>query len=168
MASKFFTNKDNNTLSSKFNEIFKHNSIYQFDVLIGYLRASGYFQIRPFLDKVSKIRILAGIDIDFLMAEAYKKTVDFFSYPSEVREQIKKNLLSDFATAKYDEQTVKSLEQFIEDIISHKIEVRVHPSKKLHAKIYIFTPENFTEKNIGGAVITGSSNLTLAGLEKKL
>jgi len=166
MASKFFTNKDNNTLSSKFDEIFKNNSIYHFDVLIGYLRASGYFQIRPFLDKVSKIRILAGIDIDFLMAEAYKKTMDFFSSHSEVREQVKKSLLSDIATAKYDERTVKSIEQFIEDIISRKIEVRVHPSKKLHAKIYIFTPENFTEKNIGGAVITGSSNLTVAGLEK--
>jgi superfamily II DNA/RNA helicase len=166
MPSKFFTNKDkNNTLLSKFDEVFKNNpNIYHFDALIGYLRASGYFQIRPLLDKVSKIRILAGMDIDSLMAEAYSKTRDLFENSSMAMEKIKESLLLDFATAKYNKQTVESIEQFIDDIISQKIEVRVHPSKKLHAKIYIFTPENFTEKTLGGAVITGSSNLTFAAL----
>jgi hypothetical protein len=52
---------------------------------------------------------------------------------------------------------------FIEDASSKRIQVRAHPSKNLHAKIYIFRPQGFNEHR-PGAVITGSSNLTEAGL----
>jgi ERCC4-related helicase/HKD family nuclease len=167
MESKFFTNKDGNTLLSKFDEVFKNNpNIYHFDVLIGYLRASGYFQLRPLLDKVSVIRILAGMDIDSVLAEIHKKVKDLFANSDTVNEQFEKSILTDIAKAKYNEQIYKSIEQFFDDIISKKVEVRVHPSRKLHAKVYIFTPENFTEKTLGGAVITGSSNLTYAALKE--
>ena len=62
MSAKFFTNKDKNTLLKKFEGIFKNNiDIENFDALVGFLRASGYFTLRPFLNKVPKIRILVGI-----------------------------------------------------------------------------------------------------------
>jgi phosphatidylserine/phosphatidylglycerophosphate/cardiolipin synthase-like enzyme len=53
--------------------------------------------------------------------------------------------------------------EFIEDVFTKRIHVRAHPTKNLHAKIYIFRPEGFNEHK-PGAVITGSSNLTEAGL----
>ena len=43
------------------------------------------------------------------------------------------------------------------------IEIKAHPTRNLHAKIYIFKPDNFNEHK-SGHVITGSSNLTDAGL----
>jgi HKD family nuclease len=53
--------------------------------------------------------------------------------------------------------------QFIDDLTSGKIELRAHPNKKIHAKVYIFRPANFNEY-APCEVITGSSNLTDAGL----
>ena len=48
MSTKFFTNSGDNTLLNKFAGIFEHNAdIERFDALIGYLRSSGYFAIRP-------------------------------------------------------------------------------------------------------------------------
>ncbi len=38
--------------------------IERFDALIGYLRSSGYFAIRPHLEKVPQIRLLVGINVD--------------------------------------------------------------------------------------------------------
>jgi hypothetical protein len=37
--------------------------------MVGYLRASGYFAIRPFLSNVPHIRILVGINVDAIMAD---------------------------------------------------------------------------------------------------
>jgi len=42
-----------------------------FDAVVGYLRASGYFQIREFLGKIDNIRILVGINTDKFIAEAH-------------------------------------------------------------------------------------------------
>lgn len=46
MSTKFFTNEDQNTLLKKIEGIFKHKNIHFLDALVGYFRASGYFQIR--------------------------------------------------------------------------------------------------------------------------
>ena len=55
--------------------------------------------------------------------------------------------------------------QFIEDIASKKIQLRIHPSKRIHAKIYIFR-EAVKHEHGYGSVITGSSNLSDAGLKR--
>lgn len=70
MNTKFFTNDNNNTLLNKIEGIFTHKNIYFFDALVGYFYASGYFRIRPFIEKVKQIRILHGIDIDGLIKKA--------------------------------------------------------------------------------------------------
>ncbi len=74
MSSRFFTNAGDNSLLAKFRGIFEHNTdIDRFDALIGYLRASGYFAIRPYLENVPKIRILVGINVDAIVDEYQKK-----------------------------------------------------------------------------------------------
>ena len=63
MSTKFFTNHKTNTLLNKLEGVFGHNKdIEAFDALVGYFRASGYFAIRPFLNRVPKVRVLVGID----------------------------------------------------------------------------------------------------------
>ena len=56
MSTRFFTNDDENTLLKKFAGVFEHNpDIARFDALVGYLRSSGYFALRPHLEKVPEL-----------------------------------------------------------------------------------------------------------------
>ncbi|MCF8365977.1 MAG: DEAD/DEAH box helicase family protein [Bacteroidales bacterium] len=164
MSTKFFTNKEENTLLKKFEGVFKYNpNIQYFDALVGYFRASGYFRIRPFLDKVPQIRILVGINVDKLLAEAQKSGLEFFKNHEKTKEQFIKKIQADIEEANYDRETENGILQFIYDLIDKKIQVKAHPEKKIHAKVYILRPEPFNEHTPAG-VITGSSNLTDAGL----
>lgn len=164
MSTKFFTNREENTLIKKFEGVFTYNpNIQYFDALVGYFRASGYFRIRPFLDKVPNIRILVGINIDKMLAEAHKSGLDFFSNYERTKEDFIREIQKDIAQANYDKDTENGILQFIDDIIKKKIQVKAHPEKKIHAKVYILRPEPFNE-HTPATVITGSSNLTDAGL----
>jgi superfamily II DNA/RNA helicase len=164
MSTKFFTNNEENTLIKKFEGVFTYNpNIEYFDALVGYFRASGYFRVRPFLDRVPKIRILVGINVDRLLAEAQKSGLEFFKNHDKTRDEFIEGIQKDIAEASYDRATEMGILQFIDDIIQKKIEVKAHPDKKIHAKVYILRPEPFNE-HTPAIAITGSSNLTDAGL----
>lgn len=164
MSTRFFTNSGENTLLKKFAGIFEHNpDIERFDALIGYLRASGYFAIRPHLDKVPQIRLLVGINVDEIMEQYHQKGRLFLADAGLAMREFKDGLSSDIAAARYSPDVEKGILQFAEDVASKKIEIRAHPTKRLHAKIYLFIPKGFNEHK-PGSVITGSSNLTGAGL----
>jgi len=75
MGTKFFTNQGQNTLLKKFEGIFKHTKVNNFDALVGYLRASGYFKISKYLKKVPKVRILVGINVDHVIKK-FKKILE--------------------------------------------------------------------------------------------
>lgn len=56
MSTRFFTNHGEQTLFKKFQGVFGSNAdIERFDALVGYLRSSGYFPLRPYLEKVPHI-----------------------------------------------------------------------------------------------------------------
>lgn len=86
---------------------------------------------------------------------------------NEVKSQADKNIvesLEQMEQTQDDEHVVKEL---IEMMKIGKLEVRVYPKEKLHAKAYLFESyqeekERYGTKGIG---IVGSSNLSLAGLE---
>jgi len=164
MATKFFTNREGNTLIKKLEGIFSNTNVHNFDALVGFFRASGYFRIKPLLGKVSKIRILVGIDVDHLIHEAAKRGLEFNFNAEITRDEFLAELRKDIQGAAYEKSVEEGILEFVEDIINNKIEIKAHPSKKLHSKIYIFRPDNFSE-HLSGSVITGSSNLTEAGLE---
>lgn len=164
MSTKFFTNKEDNTLIQKFEGVFTYNpNIHYFDALVGYFRASGYFRIRPFLDKVPHIRILVGINVNKMISYAHKAGLEFFKNHEKTKEAFLDEIMDDIEKANYDKETEKGIIQFINDLIDKKIQVKAHPDKKIHAKVYILRPEPFNE-HTPASVITGSSNLTNAGL----
>lgn len=164
MSTKFFTNSDENTLINKFEGVFTYNpNIHYFDALVGYLRASGYFRIRPFLEKVKAIRLLVGINVDSLLAEAQSAGLEFFKNHESTKSDFIKKIKSDIEDANYDKDTEIGIIQFIDDLIERKIQVKAHPDKNIHAKVYILRPEPFNQ-HTPATVITGSSNLTSAGL----
>jgi HKD family nuclease len=165
MSTKFFTNKADNTLLNQFIGIFKNNEVSAFDALVGYFRSSGYFRIREYLEKVDKIRILVGIDVDHLISEAARKGLEF-NFNSEVtREQFIEDARKDIQESDYSKEVEDGIIQFIDDITTGKIQIKAHPNKNIHAKIYIFRPKQWNEYN-SGRVITGSSNLSVSGIEK--
>ncbi len=164
MSTRFFTNHGSQTLLAKFEGVFASNKdLAAFDALVGYLRSSGWFAIRPMLDHVPQVRVLVGINVDTLIADYQKRGLLFHGAEGETLGQLKASLLKDIEEAEYLPHVEKGILQFIEDVASKRIQVRAHPTKNLHAKIYIFRPEGFNEHK-PGAVITGSSNLTEAGL----
>ena len=164
MSTKFFTNDEENTLIKKFKGVFTYNpNIQYFDALVGYFRASGYFRIRPFLNKVPNIRILAGINIDNMLAEAQAAGLEFFKNREKTKEDFFRKLKEDIEKSNYDKNTEDGILQFIDDLIEKKIQLKAYPEKTIHAKVYIFKPEPFNE-HTPASVITGSSNLTDAGL----
>lgn len=164
MSTRFFTNHGAQTLFAKFEGVFASNKdLAAFDALVGYLRSSGWFAVRPFLERVPEIRVLVGINVDSLISDYQKRGLLFHGAEGETLAQLKASLLKDIEEAEYSSQVEKGILQFIDDVSTKRIQVRAHPTKNLHAKIYIFRPEGFNEHK-PGAVITGSSNLTEAGL----
>jgi len=165
MSTKFFTNENENTLLSKIEGIFKHRNIHFFDALVGYFRASGYFRIRPFVEKASEIRILVGINIDELVFEANKRGLLFIEDPAKSRDDFFEEIKNNIQEAEYDKEVEEGMFGLISDLATGKIKIKVHPKQNLHAKIYIFREEE--KHNHGyGSVITGSSNLTDNGLSR--
>lgn len=164
MAKQFFTNKNGNTLIKEFEGLLAYNpSIKCLDSVVGFLRASGYFTLRPFLNSIDKVRILIGIDVDKYIANAHNKGQMFFGAEEEVKQDYLSQLRSDIESSPYSSSVEEGIFQLVEDLISGKLELRAHPSKKIHAKMYLLYPEEYNQYTLGAA-ITGSSNLSGNGL----
>ena len=164
ISSHFFTNRDGNTLMDEFEGILSNNpQVKNLDAVVGFLRASGYFSLRPFLDGINKVRILIGIDVDKYIARAIQKGELFFGAEEEVKDETLNLIRQDIEQSNYTKQVEDGMLQMLQDLIDGKLELRAHPSKKIHAKLYILYPDNYNQ-HCFGAAITGSSNLSGNGL----
>jgi superfamily II DNA/RNA helicase len=167
MASHFFTNSNDKTLFEKFKGIIEHmKDLYAFHAVVGYFRSSGYFALQPYLKDLKEIKILVGINVDEMFAEAQRKGQLFLGDDERTKHEFLDWFIQDIKEAKYSEQVEQGILQFVNDMIDGKIEVRAHKSKTIHAKFYLFLPQKHTEHS-DGWVIMGSSNLTEAGLGVK-
>ncbi len=164
MSTKFFTNSNERNLFDKFTGIIEHmKNLYAFHAVVGYFRSSGYFALQPYLKDIKSIKILVGINVDQMFADAQRKGILYFGDEDKTKEEFLKWFIQDIKEAKYSEEVEKGVLQFVNDLIEGRIEVRAHNSKAIHAKFYLFLPEHHTEHS-DGWVIMGSSNLTEAGL----
>ena len=164
VSSHFFTNRGGNTLMKEFEGILENNpQVKNLDAVVGFLRASGYFTLRPFLDNINKVRILIGIDVDKYIAHAHQRGELFFGAEEQVKEECLQLLKQDIEASHYTKQVEDGMLQMVQDMIDGKLELRAHPSKKIHAKFYILYPDNYNQHTFGAA-ITGSSNLSGNGL----
>ena len=119
--------------------------------------------MRPFLDSINKVRILIGIDVDKYIAHAHQRGELFFGAEEQVKEECLRLLKQDIEQSNYTKQVEDGMLQMVQDMIDGKLELRAHPSKKIHAKFYILYPDNYNQHTFGAA-ITGSSNLSGNGL----
>ena len=162
--SHIFTNRDGNTLMKEFEGVLQNNpQIRNLDAVVGFLRASGYFSLRPFLDNIGKVRVLIGIEVDKYIAQAARQGKLFFGAEEEVKEDCLRKIRKDIESSNYKKEIEEGMFQMVQDLIDGKLELRAHPSKKIHAKIYVLYPDEFNQYTQGMA-ITGSSNLSGNGL----
>jgi superfamily II DNA or RNA helicase len=167
----FFTNQDGNTLLDRFKTTLKDTQL--FDVLVGYFRASGFYQLYESFENIEKIRILVGLSVDrdsydILQYHEQLGMIDFESH-KRTKKKFQENLKREIETSEENdfklETGVKKFIEFLKTESPHggkKLEIRTYPSKNIHAKVYI--GRYFPEDRDYGFVITGSSNFSESGL----
>lgn len=175
----FFTNEEGQSLLSRFKATLKDTQL--FDVLVGYFRTSGFYQLYESIEPVEKIRILVGLNVD-------RETYDIMQYHEQLgmldfeshqrtKKQFQQNLKTEIETSNENDNHLEiGINKFIEFLKTDcenqeqdkstggngkKLEIRAYPSKNIHAKVYIgrFYPDDRDY----GFVITGSSNFSESG-----
>lgn len=166
----FFTNQEGQSLMERFNKILKNNTQY-FDVLVGYFRSSGFYNLYEALEGVEKIRILVGINTDRKILDLIDEAKDFqieLKIPKkEVIEEVVENVKVEFEKSDDIEEVELGALKFIQFIKEDKLEIRAYPDEKIHAKVYIMRKDQSISEDLG-KVITGSSNFSKSGLKDNL
>ncbi|MDI3520752.1 MAG: hypothetical protein PWQ17_161 [Anaerophaga sp.] len=157
MNSKFFTNEESDTLLNKIKGVFEYKNIYFFDALVGYFRASGYFQIRDFVEKAAEIRVLVGINIGKLVLEAHQQGLLFDPNAEKAQEEFFQSVRQNIQEAKYDRKVEDGMLQLIEEV------VKKGKSKTLYSRVI---PVILLRKTLPGREIKGH-NLTCKLYEAK-
>ena len=167
LRSNFFNNKGNNTLFNKLKGIAQEMPNFdRFLSVVGYFRSSGYFKLRKELSNVKEIKILVGINVDKVFAKRSKQTLfshNIDSNTDDIIEEYKRFIVEDIAKANYSKEIEDGIMQLIQDLADHKLQIKIHKDKNLHAKFYLCLPTNHTP-NSDGWVIMGSSNISDSGL----
>ncbi|MGM9815664.1 MAG: helicase-related protein [Lepagella sp.] len=163
MSTKFFNNTDNNTLFEKLKGIAQEmQSFERFLAVVGFFRSSGYFKLRKELGDISDIRILIGINIDDIFKK-HNLAYEMFESAEKAKEIYDEDFKRDICEAGYEREIEEGILQMCQDLADDRLQLRIHPTKNLHAKFYLCLPENHTP-NSDGWVIMGSSNISESGL----
>ncbi len=164
----FLTNETGKKLKDRLDVLLKDNTKL-FDCLVGYFYVTGFFKICDSLTKTEKIRILVGISTNkqtYDLLQTAKQSEFNLSSHSETKKLLPAAILAEMENSKDSSEIEQGVLKFIEWLKTGKLEVRAYPSEKIHAKLYIMTfAEDDRDK---GRVVTGSSNLTQAGLQHNL
>jgi len=176
----FFTNDQHHTLLDRFKTTLADTRL--FDVLVGYFRSSGFYQLYDSLEPISKTRILVGLGLDVesyraINASQDQGALDFDSH-SNTKKQFQEEFMQEVEDSPETDQCLETgLRKFIEFLKSEcqdiendrknggngrKMEIRAFPSRNIHAKVYI--GRFAREDRDYGFVITGSSNFSYSGL----
>ena len=116
LSSHFFTNRNGNTLMKEFEGILTNNpQVKNLDAVVGFLRASGYFSFRPFLDGINKVRVLIGIDVDKYIAKAAKQGRLFMDAAEDVKEESMKLFRKDIESSEYTKKVEDGMIRMFQD-----------------------------------------------------
>ena len=163
MSTKFFNNGIGHTLFDKLKGIASEMTTFdRFLAVVGFFRSSGYFKLRKELGDVSEIKILVGINIDDIFRK-HNKALLMLADAEKAKEIYHEGFKEDIVNAQYAPDVEEGILQMCEDLVSGRLQMRIHATKNLHAKFYLCLPENHNEHS-DGWVIMGSSNISDSGL----
>lgn len=163
MSTKFFNNTPSNTLFEKIKGIATEmNGFDRFLAVVGYFRSSGYFKLRKELGDIACIRILIGINVDDIF-RSHNMGWELLEGPEAAKKLYDEDFKKDILSAHYTKEIEEGILQMCQDLADGRLELKIHPTKNLHAKFYLCLPEKHTP-NSDGWVIMGSSNISDSGL----
>ena len=114
----FFTNEPENKLIDRFKSSLK--DVQYFDILVGYFRTSGFFQLYESFENIDKIRILVGLNID-------KQTFDIIETSKQNEIEELKNELKTLQDKNSDllveNQELKTKQTELEKAYEEKLEI---------------------------------------------
>ncbi|MDR0538129.1 MAG: hypothetical protein LBH04_08865, partial [Tannerellaceae bacterium] len=137
---RFFTNNNDNTLLDRFKATLKDSKY--FDVLVGYFRLSGFYQLYDSFEKIDKIRILVGLNVDKETYNAIQHNrengiIDFES-DKNTKLQYEQNVIAEIESVSENNMQVQfGIEKFMGLLNEKRLEIRAFPSQDIHAKVYI-------------------------------
>lgn len=162
----FFTNEEGQSLLERFRVSLKNNTQF-FDVLVGYFRASGFFEIYRELENVEKIRILVGLNVDQTILDMINQSQKQRA-TKEIKADYSDIIQREFADSEDSKEFDEWVLKFVEFINAGKLEVRAYAKEQIHAKIYIIRKDPAKQPEYYGSVITGSSNFSLNGFKENI
>ena len=148
----FFTNESGATLLERFKATLKDTKL--FDVLVGYFRASGFYQLHESIVPINKTRILIGLGIDnesYQILDSYQNQAIFdFESHSKTKKSFQCQLIHEVENSvEPDNKLEIGLIKFIEFLQTEcfdleedrklggngkKLEIRAFPSTKYPCK----------------------------------
>lgn len=134
----------------------------RFLAVAGFFRSSGYFKLRRELENVEEVKILVGINVDEIFRK-HNKALLMLAEPDKAKDLYKADFCDDIIKADYSPEVESGILQMFDDLSSGRLQMRIHPTKNLHAKFYLCLPHDHNE-NSDGWVIMGSSNISDSGL----
>ncbi len=163
MSTKFFNNGLGNTLFDKLKGISTQMASFErFLAVVGFFRSSGYFKLRKELGDISEIKILVGINIDDIFRK-HNKALLMLENEDKAKEIYHTFFKEDITHAHYSPEVEEGILQMCSDLMEGRLQMRIHPTKNLHAKFYLCLPQEHNEHS-DGWVIMGSSNISDSGL----
>src|SRR5687768_16568692 len=138
----FLTNEPGKSLLDRFQALLGSNTRF-FDCLVGYFMISGFHKLYPELEQTEKVRILIGLKTDQrtyeLLQEAKAQRELLLKSHAEVKEELPAEVLDELEHANDSAQVEQGIEKFVAWVKSGKLQIKVYPSAKIHAKVYIMT-----------------------------
>ena len=170
MSQNLITNQDK-FLSEVINNILPGCDKAYF--LVGYFYFSGFQEIYEQL-RDKHLRILVGLDIERSLANGIRE-IDDYSQKTKTRVQTRdeyyQGLVDIFNNTDFfdSERQIEAFKLFCDIISNGTLEIRKTQDPN-HAKLYLFEykPENQSITQQPGQMITGSSNLSVAGLKGRI
>lgn len=134
----------------------------RFLAVVGFFRSSGYFRLREELGDVSEIKILVGINIDDIFRR-HNKALLMLADEEKAKAVYRDGFREDIVNARYSPEIENGILQMCDDLMTGRLQMRIHATRNLHAKFYLCLPQHHSE-NSDGWVIMGSSNISESGL----
>lgn len=170
MSNQFITNKEQ-ILSEVINKMLPQcNNAY---FLVGYFYFSGFIELCEKLKDIH-LKVLVGLDVERSIINGIKE-VDNFSTRNQTRAQVREDyynsLVDIFNNTDFfdDKKQEVAFELMLLKIKDGSLEIR-KTEEPNHSKLYLF--QNDENHNEGGTypgkLITGSSNLSVAGLRNRM
>lgn len=163
--SAFITNIGEKTLKNRLKELIEHSKTLKF--LVGFFYFSGFSQLYDSLrDNPSiDIRILVGLDIDKQLFETIEVSRHMQDFSGEEKADLFfESLLAAMTSEKVDvEEFYRQVEFFVKLVEQDKLLIRKTADPN-HAKLYLFKIKDHLKGIADSKFITGSSNLTRAGI----